>query len=56
MDWFQNKSNVIGLLDFLIGAELITDKDEVIYYSEHPERFTDVFVIFAHEIMGVDII
>ena len=55
MDWYNNKANVLNLLDFLVGAELITTKDEVIEYSQHPEYYTDVFVIFAHEILGTDI-
>jgi hypothetical protein len=55
MDWYNNKDNVLNLLDFLIGAELITTKDEVIEFSRHPEYYTDVFAIFAREIMGVGI-
>lgn len=54
MEWYNSKSNVVSLLDFLIGAELITDKEEVIYFSTHPERYTDVFVIFSREITGND--
>jgi hypothetical protein len=53
MEWFQNKSNVISLLDFLIGANLIIDADEVIYFYKNLERYTDVFVIYAREI-GVE--
>jgi len=55
MEWYSNRSNVLNLLDFLIGAELITTKDEVIEFSKHPENYTEVYVIFAHEIMGVGI-
>lgn len=55
MEWYQNKDNVLRLLDFLIGAELIIDKEEVIYFSEHPDRYGDVFIIYAKEIMGVGI-
>lgn len=55
MEWFENKSNIVGLLDFLIGAEQITTKEEVIHFSKHPERYTDVFVIYAREILGMDL-
>ena len=55
MNWFDNKSNVLGLLHFLIGAEQITTKEEVIHFSQHPEYYTEVFIIYAREILGMDV-
>ena len=55
MEWYSNKLNVLDLMDFLIGAELITTKDEVIEFSKHPEYYTEVYTIYAREILGVGI-
>ena len=55
MNWFQNKANVLSLLDFLIGAELIVSADDVIFYYKNLEKYTAVFLIYAREIMGVEI-
>jgi hypothetical protein len=55
MNWYDNKGNVLSLLDFLIGAELIVDSDEVIYFYKNLERYTAVFVIYGKEILGMEI-
>lgn len=53
-EWYNDRNNVLSLLDFLIGAELIIDADEVIEFSKHPERYSHVYSIYEREILGVE--
>lgn len=53
MEWYNNRSNVLSLLDFLIGAELIDNAEDVIQFSKHPERYSDVYTIYEREILGL---
>ena len=54
MEWHKVKDNILGLLDFLISSELIIDKEGVIDFIENPENYTEVFNLYAREIMGVE--
>jgi hypothetical protein len=53
MEWYKIKAKVLELLYFLLDTELIIDKEHVIDFVSHPERYNEVWNLYQKEINGV---
>ena len=53
MKWFDNKSNVIKLLEFLMDCELVVTPADVIDLMKNPNRYDEVWKLYQKEIAGV---
>lgn len=51
--WYKIKANVINLMEFLIDAELIVDKYDVIDLVDHPQKYDEVWMLYNKEMLGV---
>lgn len=52
-EWFNTRKNIIELLTFLMDCELITTKEDVIYFNAHPQRYTEVWKLYSKEMNGI---
>lgn len=51
--WYDDKSNVIRLLEFLMDCELVTTAQDVIDFVKNPQRYNEVWKLYQKEIVGV---
>ncbi len=51
--WYDIRSNVIELLEFLMDCELVVVAEDVIDIMKNPSRYDDVWKLYEKEINGV---
>ena len=51
--WYDDKSNVIKLLEFLMDCELVTVAEDVIDLVKNPSKYDEVWKLYQKEMNGV---
>lgn len=53
--WYNDNKAVWGLGEFLIGIDELNTAEQLLYYLYHPWEYTEVWVVYQREIMGIEV-
>lgn len=53
MEWYKIRAKVLELLYFLLDTELIIEKEDVIDFVNHPEKYDEVWMLYQKEMNGM---
>lgn len=52
INWYEDEKNVMELAEFLVQSTEISTTDELLDFFKYPEKYTDVWNIYAEQILG----
>ncbi len=53
-NWYSDHNKIWELAEFLIGVGEINTAEELLYFLYHPDKYTEVWVVYQKEIMGIN--